>query len=244
MRESVSNHIDEVLNIDAKLKIVEEQIDIDLQFEYFNLSKNAKQNIGADNAISRIEELFDGSASDEELKTLLVQLASIDKAPALRAIERFHQQAAGSMKQWAYLAQKESCMLLESSLLDEKQVLISTGLGGKNGMLRYFLALLASNGKALTCSQQKVVLNEFDFVMRKNSALVENIEFKGRFACVTVLIPLKASLKNIIAASIDECNSYGNFLSLNYLLTNVKFLEEDEISQFLRESGADTGSSI
>ncbi len=39
------------------------------------------------------------------------------------------------------LAFQENKMLLESSLLDENQILISTGLGGKGMKLRYFTVM-------------------------------------------------------------------------------------------------------
>jgi hypothetical protein len=48
-----------------------------------------------------------------------------------------------SLKDWAALSLQESRMTLESSLLDENQVIISTGLGGKAKKLRYFAVIAA-----------------------------------------------------------------------------------------------------
>ena len=59
-----------------------------------------------------------------------------------RAIESFLEIAEEILHDWAVLALNESRMLLESKFLDESQVFISTGLGGKEEKFRYFVVLM------------------------------------------------------------------------------------------------------
>ncbi len=60
-----------------------------------------------------------------------------------RAIESFIEEAEEALGFLGILALNESRMLLESKILDENQVFISTGLGGKDEKLRYFVVLMS-----------------------------------------------------------------------------------------------------
>ncbi len=72
----------------------------------------------------------------------MVQLAAHDDVEAFRIIERFHKSSEGVLHDWAVLSLQESRMILQSSLLGEQQVFISTGLGGKGQKIRYFIVLM------------------------------------------------------------------------------------------------------
>ncbi len=76
-------------------------------------------------------------------KEILARLATIEKVECYRVIEAFLEIAEEDLHDWALLALNESRMLLESKILDENQVFISTGLGGKEEKLRYFVALMS-----------------------------------------------------------------------------------------------------
>jgi len=91
---------------------------------------------------------------------MLVKLASINSVEAFRTIERYLKEPNHSLRDWAKLAFQESKLLLESKLLDENQVLISTGLGGKGMKLRYFTVILSDTGENLTKIQKKIINSE------------------------------------------------------------------------------------
>lgn len=237
MKDTVTNQIEDFLrNNPNSFQIVEEQVDIDLQFKYFNLSKKERSSSTSEEVLSVSHLLFEPDTSTEVAKRILVQLAALDSVGALRTIERYCQTATGEMYSWAYLAQKESRLVLESSLLNEKQILISTGLGGKGNLLRYFIVLIAREGNEFSESQKKVIRNEFEFVLGKNESVLEEIKFESKYSQITSLIPLNVSIKNTLRAAVEECNTFGGFLEHNFLVTNVKILNLEEIEQILNDS--------
>ena len=270
-QENIYEKIQEIIgNLPGNFSILEEQIDIETQMEYFEFSKSDKKEINAEEILKRKNELFSEDISLEDKKTLLVQLASIDNVEAYRFIEKFVKKAdidnafasrpsptfptdgAGQVgtgqavqdrssikndiHKWAVLALQESRMLLESSLLDENQVFISTGLGGKGSKLRYFIVLLSNTNNEFSEVHRKIIKSEFEFILKNYDAEVEKINFKHNFSTILCLIPLNISIQNVFEEIIKECNQYGNFLKSNFIVTNVKILSVKEISEFLEKN--------
>jgi hypothetical protein len=185
--------------------------------------------------MNKKELIFDGNIPEVERKNLFAQLASLEDVEAYRTIERYLKSASSGLRNWAILALQESRMLLESRLLDENQVFISTGLGGKGAKLRYFVVLIPRLAEPLTGLQQKIVRNEFEISLRKREAEIENLNFPGHYATLLVIIPLRVPLKEVFHEAIRECNQYGNFLRSNFIVTNVRELGLDEIEDFLEK---------
>ncbi len=127
----------------------------------------------------------------------------------------------------------ESRMLLESRLLDESQVFISTGLGGKEAKLRYFVVLVSRCNMELNETHKKVIINEFDYILKKYNAEVEEKDFSEYMATLLLLLPMNHSLKMVFQEAIKECNKYGDFLNEEFIVTNVKTLSFTEIKHFL-----------
>jgi len=215
------------------LSILEEKVDIDLQMEYFEYSKSAKQNLSEEEVLKDMQELYNPDWTLEQKKVLFTRLASIENVEAYRFIERYLNEGHEEIRNWAILALQESRMLLESKLLDENQVFISTGLGGKGSKLRYFVVLILKQQEEYTDVQQKIVRNEFEISLKKYNAEIEKIDYQGTFATLLVIIPLRVSLKELFRDAIRECNQYGDFLKSNFIVTNVRELQLREIEDFL-----------
>jgi len=216
--------------------ILEEQIDVELQMEYFEFTKDKDNNQGIDDFEAAEQQLYDPDIEETEKKRLLVRLAGHDKVEAFRIIERFQAQAEGMMRNWAILAIQESRMILQSSLLDEQQVFISTGLGGKGQNIRYFITLLNQDTEVdFTDTQKKLISTEFQYFLNKSEGELEEMNFVKGFATGLFLFPLKKNLQDIFKSFIDECNQYGNFLREDVIITNVKQLSLDEIKTFLKQ---------
>ena len=129
-QDNLYDKIQDILgNLHGNFNILEEQIDIEIQLEYFETSKNIKKLFDKKEALNNMESLFADTLSIEEKKSLLIKLASIDKVEAFRIIERYILSPDPLLKDWATLALQESRMLLESIFLDQNQIFISTGLG-------------------------------------------------------------------------------------------------------------------
>jgi len=164
-------------------------------------------------------------------------LATIDDVKAFRTIEKLVGIASGEIKQWATLAFQESRMLIQSSLLDEQQVFISTGLGGKGQKLRYYVVFVNSNrNEILTGTQQKLLKDELIFELNQNEGEFETMDFSEGFSTVLVMLPLQSDIKKIFRNIIDECNQYGDFLDDDMIVTNVKIMSRNEILEMLKHN--------
>ena len=234
--ENIYDKISELFGgFQGTLNILEDEIDIDVQMNYFDLSRKYKKEVMPKLKLEDPDRLFSTDASFEEKKELLIQLASLDTVEAYRKIEKFHRDAPEGLKNWATLALKESKMLMESKLLDENQVYISTGLGGKGDKLRYFVVLLGNNVNEFSDLQKKIIKNEFKFSLKKYNSEAEEFNFSESVATVLAVVPLESPVKAVFEEAILECNNYGNFIKENFVITNVKKLSFDEINDYLKK---------
>jgi hypothetical protein len=231
----------------ANLSILEHNVGIETQVEYFDFSKTLNKVTNPDEVIAEEAKLYDEDIAIADKKNILASLASISKAEAFRIIQKFSQSAPDNLKDWSIMALQESRMLLESELLDEQQVYISTGLGGKGGKLRYFIVIFSANQDIpLTGNQKELVESEFLFSLKAHGCEIEDIVFYDRYLSLTVLMPMSVTLREPYAQAISECNSLGNFLKPEFLMTNVKKLTDHEIVNIVAkgpEKGLDVGST-
>lgn len=220
-------------NLPENFNVLEEQINLELQVEYFDFSHKMKTE-DYRRYLKESDQLFETQTAPEEKKKILSALASSGEVEAFRTIEKYLKNPDSELKDWAVLALQESRMLLQSSLLDEQQVFISTGLGGKGQKLRYFVVFLNNSGE-LTDMQKKLLDDELAYVMKQNDGEVEELNTMLDFTTAVVILPIKAPLKDIFKSIIDECNQYGNFLQEDMVITNVKRLNPVEIVELLNQ---------
>jgi hypothetical protein len=236
-QENIFDKIQEILgNFSGNFSILEHQVDIRVQIDYFDFSRNLKRDFDPESVLNQEANLNNPETSSEAKKELLVSLASIDKPEAYRIIERFIQNANDELKDWAILSLQESRLLLESKLLEENQVFISTGLGGLRGKLRYFIALFSESSNEFSDIQRNLIKSEFDFIFPQFEAEVESVEFFTNYATVVALIPLNIPVQDPIKSTISECNNIGNFIKQGFLITNVKILTAFEIENLLNNT--------
>lgn len=232
--ENLYEKIREILgNSPGNLKILEQQIDMDLQMEYYNASMRVKEERTEDWALEHMQYLVEEEYPVGVKKDILSRIAGIDRVECYRTIEAFIKQAKEPLLSWAVLALNENRMLLESKILDENQVFISTGLGGKGEKLRYFVVLMTRAKVDLTSTQKQVIKNEFEFILEKFDAILEETDFSDYLATITLLLPMNHSLKSVFKEAIDECNRYGDFLNDDFIVTNVRILSFGEIKDFI-----------
>lgn len=223
-------------NVSGKLNILDEQIDISIQMKYFEYSKNIREKKDNDNVLHNENKLFDKATPLEDKKHLLVQLASVDNVKAFRTLEKYSKKPDKELRDWSILALLESRMLLEGSLLNENQIFVSTGLGGKNSKLRYFIVLFPTNNSNFTDGQKSIITKEFEFILKQHDAEIEKIQFFDKFATILSLIPIKAPIKNLFKDAISNCNEFGNFIKEDFIITNTKILNNDEINNFIEDN--------
>jgi hypothetical protein len=234
-KQSYQDISDFLKNLPKNFNILEEQIDVEVQVSYFERSKSVRKlKINQDELDLSIDHLFMDNIDVESKKDLLIRLANVDDVKSYRAIETFLSQTEDSeLKPWATLAIQESRMLMESSLLDEQQVFISTGLGGKGDKLRYFIVGFLNDDQVFSDNQKIALEKEFAFTLSENEAELEKIRFENKFVLINALIPIKAPIKELLKGAINECRDLGMDLSEHFMVTNVKELEIEEIEAFL-----------
>ncbi|NVO10638.1 MAG: hypothetical protein HXX16_11795 [Bacteroidales bacterium] len=236
-QENIFEKIQAILgNVNVNFSILEHQVDVRDQMEYFDFSRNLRRDFDPEFVLNREQELYDDEVALESRRELLVSLASIDKPEAYRIIERFVKVAPNELKDWAILSLQESRLLLESKLLEENQVFISTGLGGLRGKLRYFIALFSESNSNFSDIQRNLIKGEFDYIFPKFQAEVEKVDFFANYATIVALIPLNIPVKDPIKSAIDECNNLGNFIKQGFLITNVKILTSIEIESLVNNT--------
>jgi len=225
--------------------ILEEQIDVDVQLKYFDYVKQKRQQEKSTDFFETREDLFDPEVTDEKKKEILASIAVLDDVKAYRTIEAFVDKAEGELRQWAVLAFQESRMLLQSSLLDEQQIFISTGLGGKGKKLRYFVVFLNQNPETLLSeTQQKLLKDELIFELNKHDGVFESMDFMEGFSSSLVMLPLSADIKTVFQNVIDECNQYGGFMQDDLIVTNVKVLSRGEIMEMVRQKNNEANGEL
>jgi len=233
--DNIYRRIQEAISsLPKNFSILEEQIDVELQLEYFNYSKDIKSGFSPEVINQHQDDLFDSTVPIEEKKSLLVLLASQEKVESFRAIEKYAKNPDPELREWSILALQESRMVIQSSLMDEQQVYISTGLGGKGQKLRYFVVFVGNdNVVEYSKVQKKLIQNELDFALKKNDGELENINFEECLAISNILLPVKTDLQGVFSSIINECNQYGDFVRPDIIITNVKRMNVEEIKSFI-----------
>jgi hypothetical protein len=219
--------------IPDNFNILEEKINIETQTWYFNYSSRMKEKGPVGKYLKMGSQLL-GGATLEQKREILCGLASIADPKAYRAIEKYLKNPDAELKDWATLALQESRMLLQSSILEEQQVYISTGLGGKGANLRYNVVFTFKNKQlVLAPFQEKLVESELTDLLKSKSGELEEIGFNTGYTTTHLNLPLKAPLKEIFKSFVASINEYGNFLSEDVIVTNVKTLSEKEIKRII-----------
>ena len=201
-------------------------------FEYIELASKLKQNLNKEEVLKQKEELFNSKLSIEERKKLLIQIASIDSPVAYRTLEKFkNHPLAKDIKDFAEIALQHNRVLLQSSLLGEPSILITSGLGGKNNKLRYFLVVFNKELKKFSHWQEKVIKQELLYLSEQNQAELEKLNFVDFYVALKILIPYYIVPSKFVKTLIEKVNFFGDFLYKKYILRNDKIIEEEKIKE-------------
>ena len=223
---------------DGEFRILEHQVPIETQMEYFLYSGRLRELLpdDADMAFDQFASvLFDSTAKIDQKKTILSALAVSKEVKAFRMLQEYVQKADKELIDWAHMALMESRVMLESELTDEKQIYISSGLGGKGNKMRFYILLLSAKGKQFVDYQKQVIEREFAFALQKDDCEIEELSIKTNYVELSILAPIQKNIKRYIKNIVSECNQYGDFIANTITITNVKKLAENEIAQIIKK---------
>jgi len=235
--ENIYNDIQKIFeDLPDNFNILEEQIDLEIQMQYFEFSKKVREEEAETDYLECADELFVPETGIVRKQEILIGLAGTDDVKAYRFLEGFLEQTGSDLRSWAVLALQENRMLIQTSLLDEQQFFISTGLGGKGKKLRYYVVFINRNRiKLLTKTQQKLVKDELIFGLKPEDGEFESIDFSEGFSASQVLLPVTADIRHVFSNVVEECNQYGGFLEEDMIITNVKVLTRNEILDIINK---------
>lgn len=228
--------------------LLEDEIDIKIQNKYFKHSHKFKDKVTKDEVMDSVPLLSDNESPIDVKKRILSQLASLHDVEAFRILEKKCRQFDNEeLNDWSVLAYNESKMILNGSLKNEQQIFISTGLGGKNGKFRYFVALLPHEDiEQLSPFQKEFIKKELEFTLNQNASILEKtVEETNEYLSYKVLIPIKTNVHRLFKNIIKNCNQLAPFVSKQFIITNVSEMSKDEINDFIKDIDEyDDGSII
>ena len=233
---------DSFSKMDGHFHILEQRVPVELQMEYFKYSEQvrkerAKPDLNDMDYTAFRESLSNPESTTDYKKYILSMLATSREVKAYRMLEDYVQHPDEDVSNWAYMALMESRISLESELSDEKQIYISTGLGGKGEKLRFYVLMLSSDRKPFLEYQRKVIEREFAYFLPKADCEIERLTIGEQYVELVFLIPVRADIKLTLDKVINECNQYGDFLSDIFTITNVKELTEQEVTDIINKNG-------
>ena len=83
----------------------------------------------------------------------------------------------------------ESRISLESDFSDEKQIYISTGLGGKGEKLRFYVLMTSKGKKPFQEYQRQTIEREFAYYLPKTDCEIERLTIGEQYVELVFLIP-------------------------------------------------------
>lgn len=229
---------DSFSKIDGRFHILEQRVPVELQMEYFKYSEQIRKERGELTDIEYdtfVDTLNDEETSTEYKRYVLSSLAASRQVRAYRALENYVSHPSEDVTEWAYMALMESRISLESELCDEKQIYISTGLGGRGEKLRFYMMFPSKKNEPFNDLQRQIIEREFAYYLEREDCEIERLTIHDVFVDMVVLIPVRLNIKELLDKIIAECNLYGNFLYDSYTITNVKELTEEEIRDVLKK---------
>ena len=233
---------DSFSKMDGHFHILEQRVPVELQMEYFKYSEQvrkerAKPDLNDMDYTAFRESLSNPESTTDYKKYILSMLATSREVKAYRMLEDYVQHPDEDVSNWAYMALMESRISLESELSDEKQIYISTGLGGKGEKLRFYVLMLSRDRKPFLEYQRKVIEREFAYFLPKADCEIERLTIGEQYVELVFLIPVRADIKLTLDKVINECNQYGDCLSDIFTITNVKELTEQEVTDIINKNG-------
>jgi len=223
-------------NVMDNFSLIDEPIGLSAQKEYFSFSETIDfDNVDYKHILTESDRLFCKDTPIESKKKILILLAHLGTPESRRILEKYLRSSEAKLRDWALLSLKECRTFVESVLLKEEGGFISTGLGGKDNKLRYYFIVSSKDGLPFSESHRNTLNREFEIASRKHKSEIEEIDFEVTYAMIGVLVPMEIAVGEIIEEGLGECNNIGEFLSLDYYVTNVGKPTYEEISDYLEE---------
>jgi hypothetical protein len=219
--------------LEDNLHVLETSIPVEKQIEYFKYSETVRNVSKHETVEEQIEILNSSNATFEAKKYAMSFLSISGSVKAYRALEVYCKNPKKEESEWASLSLLQAKITLESEFSDKKQVFISTGLGGKGNKLRFYAFFKSADLKPFSNYQRDLISQEIPFIIRRSRGEVEEIVVENNYFYILFLIHLQIDIKEMLKKIISQCNEYGDFISPNFIITNVKKFNREDIQKEL-----------
>ena len=217
----------------GNLHVLDTCAPIEKQMEYFQYSEHVKKQSATIEIDDQVRILNSPGSSFDKKKFAMAFLATAGDVKAYRVLEQYVESLKNTdtveLYDWARLSLLQAQIILESEFSDEKQIFISSGLGGKEHRLRFFAFFKSSLPIPFSPYQIKLIEKEIPFFIQEYGGETEELEVKGIFFSVLFLADLQVDIRGMLKCALDECNQYGNFIDHSFVITNMKKYSDEEI---------------
>ena len=225
-----------MLHMKGNLHVLEASVPVEKQMEYFRYSEKVREHSRNQTVEKQIDALNSDQSSIEEMKYAMAFLAISGDVKAYRALENYSNDPKKKLlSDWTKMSLLQARITLDSELSDEKQVFISTGLGGEGSKLRFYAFFKSEGLRPFSDYQRNLIEKEMAFHIRRYQGKVENIQIEENYFSVVFLIELQVDVKTMLLNAIAECNEYGNFIQTGFIVTNVKKFGPEDIKRELQK---------
>ncbi len=222
------NLLNEIFSKVKNVNILEKLNNPEVLLEYLELENKLKNTIDKKQILERKDELFLPTLGKEEKKRLIIQLANTDEVQAYQTLKKFSETAEEELQDFIKIALQESRALLQSTILGEPSILITSMLGGKDNKLRYFAMIFKNDMQEFTPWQKNIIEKEITFWLEQNDGESEEIKINKNFASLVFLFPYNHLPQIKIQELIRNINYFGNFLKEKFMIRNDKILSQEE----------------
>lgn len=230
--EKIQQSLDD---LHGNIHILEATVPIDQQKAFFSYAEIVKSSKNEKKSIEEyIKVLNTESISLEEKKYAMVFLSVSANIKAFRALEKYSENPQKELNDWALLALLQARMILENEFSDERQIFVSTGLGGKGNKFRFFAFFKSKGLTPFSNYQQNLILKEMAFFIDKYHGHIEKIEINNNYFTLLFLSDFEV-IRNAINNAVEECNNYGDFISTDFIVTNMEILDKKYIQKALQK---------
>ncbi|MDR0543087.1 MAG: hypothetical protein LBH19_12870, partial [Dysgonamonadaceae bacterium] len=175
-------------NVKGNLHVLEASVPVEKQMEYFKYSEKVREHSRNETVEEQIETLHSEEASFEEIKYAMTFLAISGDVKAYRALENYSKNPKNKqLSDWTAMSLLQARITLDSELSDEKQVFISTGLGGEGSKLRFYAFFKSEGLRPFSNYQRNLIEKEIPFHIRRYNGEVEEIRMEETYFSVLFL---------------------------------------------------------
>ncbi|MDR2805175.1 MAG: hypothetical protein LBB85_05955 [Dysgonamonadaceae bacterium] len=222
--------------VKGNLHVLEASVPVEKQMEYFNYSEKVREYCKDETVEEQINILHSDEASLEETKYAMTFLAISGDVKAYRALEKYSENPKNKvLSDWAVMSLLQARITLDTEFSDEKQIFIATGLGGEGNKLRFYAFFKAEGLRPFSEYQRDLIKKEIPFYIHRYQGEVEEIQIEDTYFSVAFLIDFQVDLRVMLLNAVEECNEYGNFIQTNFIVTNVKKFDQEDIRRELQK---------